>query len=158
MECYSQWNRKCQPRPQAEKKRVSPSLAPRPVHAIRVVRGGLEPRANFPDKLNRWRYIRNRWGRLETRLGLPYNRPTWEHKTTLGTRKAQQFFLTILPHLQHLAGLFNQTNTHFTVAWLVIEIVDNKNKGVIPHLCCNCFWNSSVDVKEKKTLIRLGLS
>ena len=53
MECYSQWNRKCQPRPQAEKKRVSPSLAPRPVHAIRVIRGGLEPRANFPDKLNR---------------------------------------------------------------------------------------------------------
>ena len=53
MECYSQWNRKCQPRPQAEKKRVSPSLAPRPVHTIRVIRGGLEPRANFPDKLNR---------------------------------------------------------------------------------------------------------
>ena len=53
MECYSQWNRKYQPRPQAGKKRVSPSLAPRPVHAIRVIRGGLEPRANFPDKLNR---------------------------------------------------------------------------------------------------------
>ena len=49
MECYSQ----CQTCPQAEKKRVSPSLAPRPVHAIRVIRGGLEPRADFPDKLNR---------------------------------------------------------------------------------------------------------
>ena len=53
MECYSRWNLKCQPRPQAEKKRVSPSLAPRPVYAIRVIRGGLEPRANFPDKLDR---------------------------------------------------------------------------------------------------------
>ena len=53
MECYSRWNHECQPRPQAEKKRVSPSLVPRPVHAIRVIRGGLEPRANFADKLDR---------------------------------------------------------------------------------------------------------
>ena len=35
-----------------EDKRVSPSLVPRPVRAIRVIRGGLEPRANFPYKLN----------------------------------------------------------------------------------------------------------
>ena len=45
------------------------SLVPRPVRAIRVTRGGLEPSANFPDKLDRWRHIRNRRGRLGTRLG-----------------------------------------------------------------------------------------
>ena len=28
------------------------SLVPRPVRAIRVTRGGLEPSANFPDKLD----------------------------------------------------------------------------------------------------------
>ena len=45
-------------------------LVPRPVRAIRVTRGGLEPSAiaNFPDKLDRWRHIRNRRGRLGTRL------------------------------------------------------------------------------------------
>ena len=32
--------------------------------AIRVTRGGLKPSANFPDKLDRWRHIRNRRGRL----------------------------------------------------------------------------------------------
>ena len=36
----------------AEEKGVSPSLVPRPVRAIRVIRGGLEPRANFPYKPN----------------------------------------------------------------------------------------------------------
>ena len=47
------------------------SLVPRPVRAIRVTRGGLEQSAiaNFPDKLDRWRHIRNRQGRLGTRLG-----------------------------------------------------------------------------------------
>ena len=44
------------------------SLVPRPVCAIRVTREGLEPSANFPDKLDRWRHIRNRLGRLGTRL------------------------------------------------------------------------------------------
>ena len=50
------------------------SLVPRPVRAIRVTRGGLEPSAiarglaNFPNKLDRWRHIRNRRGRLGTRL------------------------------------------------------------------------------------------
>ena len=37
----------------AEKKRVSPSLVPRPVGTIRAIRGGLEPRANFRDHLER---------------------------------------------------------------------------------------------------------
>ena len=46
------------------------SLEPRSVRAIRVTRGGLEPStiANFPDQLDRWRRIRNRRGRLGTRL------------------------------------------------------------------------------------------
>ena len=37
------------------------SLLPRPVRAVRVTRGGLEPSAiaNFSDKLDRWRHIRN---------------------------------------------------------------------------------------------------
>ena len=39
MECSSRWNHKCQTCPQAEKKRVSPSLVPRPVLAIRAIRG-----------------------------------------------------------------------------------------------------------------------
>ena len=39
-----------------------PSLVPKPVRAIRVTRG------SFPDKLDRWRHIRNRRGRLGTRL------------------------------------------------------------------------------------------
>ena len=39
-----------------------PSLVPKPVRAIRVTRG------SFPDKLNRWRHILNRRGRLGTRL------------------------------------------------------------------------------------------
>ena len=37
----------------AEEKRISPSLVPMPVRAIRVLRGDLEPSANFPYKLNR---------------------------------------------------------------------------------------------------------
>ena len=46
------------------------SLVPWPVRAIRVTRGGLELSAiaNFPDKLDRWRHIQNRLGRLGTRL------------------------------------------------------------------------------------------
>ena len=46
------------------------SLVPRPVRPIRVTRGGLEPSvmANFPDKLDRRRHIRNRRERLRTRL------------------------------------------------------------------------------------------
>ena len=46
------------------------SFVPRPVGAIRVTRGGLERStiANFSDKLDRWRLIRNRRGRLGTRL------------------------------------------------------------------------------------------
>ena len=44
------------------------SLVPRPVCAIRVTREGLEPSANFPDKLDRWRHIRNRLGRLRKRM------------------------------------------------------------------------------------------
>ena len=46
------------------------SFVPRPVGAIRVTRGGLERStiANFSDKLDRWRHIRNRRGRLGTRL------------------------------------------------------------------------------------------
>ena len=46
------------------------SLIPRPVRAIWVTKGGLEPSAiaNFPNKLDRWRHIQNRWGRLGTRL------------------------------------------------------------------------------------------
>ena len=46
------------------------SLIPRPVRAIRVTGGGLEPSAiaNFPNKLDRWRHIQNRRGRLGTRL------------------------------------------------------------------------------------------
>ena len=43
------------------------SLVPRPVCAIRVTREGLEQSANFPDKLDRWRHIRNRLGRMGTR-------------------------------------------------------------------------------------------
>ena len=49
-----------------------PSLVPMPVRAIRVTREGLEPSANFPDKLDRWRHIRNRRGRLGTRLDHSY--------------------------------------------------------------------------------------
>ena len=46
------------------------SLVTRPVRAIRVTRGGLEPSAiaNFPDKLDRWCHIWNRRGRLGTRI------------------------------------------------------------------------------------------
>ena len=128
----------------AEEKGVSPSLVPRPVRAIRVIRGGLEPRANFPYKPNWWRHIQNRRGRLGTRLGFPYSRHTGTQDDP-GDQQSITIFLLFLPHLQRLAGLLNQTDTHFTVAWLVIEIVDNKNKGVIPHLCLNCFWNSSVN-------------
>ena len=47
-------------------------LVSRPVHAIRVSGGGLEPSTNTPDnspdKLDRWRHIRNRSQRLGTRL------------------------------------------------------------------------------------------
>ena len=35
------------------------SLVPRPVRAVQVTSEGLEP--NFPDKLDRWRHIQNRW-------------------------------------------------------------------------------------------------
>ena len=57
----------------------SRSLVARPVRAIRVTRGGLEPSAwaNFPDKLDGWRHIRNRRGRLGTRLLLSNKRRTF---------------------------------------------------------------------------------
>ena len=57
------------------------SLVPRPVCAIRVTREGLEPSANFPDKLDRWRHIRNRLGRMGTRPW--FNIPFKEYKTVL---------------------------------------------------------------------------
>ena len=60
------------------------SLVPRPVRAIRVTRGGLEPSANFPDKLDRWRHIRNRLGRLGTRLW--FNIPFKGIQDSLGFR------------------------------------------------------------------------
>ena len=46
------------------------TLIPRPVRAIRVTRGGVEPSAiaNFPNKLDRRSHIQNRPGRLGTRL------------------------------------------------------------------------------------------
>ena len=44
------------------------NLIPRPVRATRVRGGGLEPSANFPDKLDRWRHLRNRWELLGTRV------------------------------------------------------------------------------------------
>ena len=44
------------------------NLIPRPVRATRVRGGGLEPSANFHDKLDRWRHLRNRWELLGTRL------------------------------------------------------------------------------------------
>ena len=44
------------------------NLIPRPVRATRVRGGGLEPSANFPDKLDRWRHLRNRRELPGTRL------------------------------------------------------------------------------------------
>ena len=43
------------------------SLVLRPIRAIRVSEGGLEPSANSPDKLVRWHLIRNGRERLRTR-------------------------------------------------------------------------------------------
>ena len=55
------------------------SYSGRPVRAVRVTRGSLEPSANFcsanfPDKLDKWRHIRNRRGRLGTRLSIRHFR------------------------------------------------------------------------------------
>ena len=58
------------------------SLVHRPVRAIRVTRGGLEPSANFPDKLDRWHHIRNRLGRLGA--GLWFNIPFKGIQDSLG--------------------------------------------------------------------------
>ena len=53
---------------------------PRPVCAIWVSRGSKPSAiANFRDKLDRWRHIRNRRGRLGTRLGLNFR--TRQHST-----------------------------------------------------------------------------
>ena len=65
------------------------TLIPRPVRAIRVTRGGVEPSAiaNFPNKLDRRSHIQNRPGRLGTRL------LTWWYKL-----KATGNMLTDLNH------------------------------------------------------------
>ena len=44
------------------------NFIPRPVRATRVTGGGLEPSANFHDKLDRWRHLRNRRELPGTRL------------------------------------------------------------------------------------------
>ena len=66
------------------------SLVPRPVCAIRVTREGLEPSANFPDKLDRWRHIRNCLGRLGTRLW--FNIPFKGIQDSLRARSIQPKF------------------------------------------------------------------
>ena len=58
---------------------LSPSLVSRLVRAIRITRGGLEPSAI--DKLDRWRHLRNRRGRLGTRLTESACYPAHFHKT-----------------------------------------------------------------------------
>ena len=55
------------------------SLVPRPVRAVQVTSEGLEP--NFPDKLDRWRHIQNRWKTGNKAL-------KWQlHTGSLGTKR-----------------------------------------------------------------------
>ena len=67
-----------------------PRLAPRPVCAIQVTREDLEPSANFP-KLDRWRHIRNRRGRLATRLRFCEIQSSqhWDLSESLGVAEIQ---------------------------------------------------------------------
>ena len=167
MKCYSRWNHKCQPRPQG--------LSVYQIGGGRREEGLPQPRTQASSRYPSYKrrlgteseFSRQAWQVMSdpksprttgNEAGSPLQPPYSGTQDNPGDQETITIFVIILPHLQRLAGLLNQTNTHFTVAWLVIEIVDNKNKGVIPHLCCNYFWNSSVDDKEEKTLIRLGLS
>ena len=60
------------------------SLLLRPIRALRVSGGDLEPSANSPDKLGRSRHIqsRRRRGRLGTRLAAPRTAPHLHVKLT----------------------------------------------------------------------------
>ena len=58
-----------------------------------------------------------------------------------------------IPHLQSLAGLFNQIGAHFAATWFIVNVFEDNNKGIILNLCFNCFLNIAVELKHGKIRI-----
>lgn len=128
---------------------------PRPIRALRVSGGGLDPKGESPDQFNGWRLIQTRAGRLETKLMPSYVAPFTE-----------SYLIVLWKLFFSIARWVNRARCSWCVPWLLYCLcyvtwaletwllqTQNNSKACVyihPLAPINCPWVSEDGCTRKR--------